>query len=93
MMTQEWLRTTNPVLLDTDTEKRVRRQTAEAQTANQRAGTQRNTCPLLLVADYRFFESMGQGSVSRTTNYLVSMPHMTQINNSCSQHISFDNEI
>ena len=31
----------------------------------------KNTCPLLLVADYRFFRNMGQGSVSKTAIYLV----------------------
>ena len=30
-----------------------------------------NTCPLLLVADYKFFRSMGQGLLSHTTTYLV----------------------
>ncbi len=31
----------------------------------------KNTCPLLLVADYRFFEHMGRGQESVTLNYLV----------------------
>lgn len=29
-------------------------------------------CPLLLVADYRFFREMGGGSTKTTINYLVS---------------------
>lgn len=32
----------------------------------------KNTCPLLLVADYRFFEYMGRKEESTTLNYLVS---------------------
>ncbi|XP_010778871.1 disintegrin and metalloproteinase domain-containing protein 17a isoform X2 [Notothenia coriiceps] len=33
----------------------------------------KNTCPLLLVADYRFFESMGRGQESVTLNYLIEL--------------------
>lgn len=29
-------------------------------------------CPLLLVADYRFFQEMGGGNTKTTINYLVS---------------------
>lgn len=32
----------------------------------------KNTCPLLLVADHRFFTHMGHGEESTTLNYLVS---------------------
>jgi len=32
----------------------------------------RNTCPLLLVADHRFFKHMGREEESTTLNYLVS---------------------
>ena len=38
----------------------------------------KNTCPLLLVADYRFFEHMGRGQESVTLNYLVC-PYETLI--------------
>lgn len=30
-------------------------------------------CPLLLVADYRFFQEMGSGNTKTTINYLVSV--------------------
>lgn len=30
-------------------------------------------CPLLLVADYRFFQEMGGGNTKTTINYLVNM--------------------
>ncbi len=30
-------------------------------------------CPLLLVADYRFFSEMGGGSSKNTVNYLISL--------------------
>jgi hypothetical protein len=30
-------------------------------------------CPLLLVADYRFFNEMGGGSSKTTVNYLISL--------------------
>ncbi|KAJ8383267.1 hypothetical protein AAFF_G00222800 [Aldrovandia affinis] len=33
----------------------------------------KNTCPLLLVADYRFFEHMGRGEESITLNYLIEL--------------------
>lgn len=32
----------------------------------------RTRCPLLLVADYRFFREMGGGDTKTTINYLVS---------------------
>lgn len=33
----------------------------------------KNTCPLLLVADYRFYEHMGRGQESVTLNYLIEL--------------------
>ncbi|AWP16453.1 putative disintegrin and metalloproteinase domain-containing protein 17 [Scophthalmus maximus] len=33
----------------------------------------KNTCPLLLVADYRFFKHMGRGQESVTLNYLIEL--------------------
>ncbi|XP_036405756.1 disintegrin and metalloproteinase domain-containing protein 17 [Megalops cyprinoides] len=33
----------------------------------------RNTCPLLLVADYRFYEHMGRQEESTTINYLIEL--------------------
>uniref|UniRef100_A0AAY5KY99 ADAM metallopeptidase domain 17b n=1 Tax=Esox lucius TaxID=8010 RepID=A0AAY5KY99_ESOLU len=33
----------------------------------------KNTCPLLLVADYRFFQEMGRGEESTTLNYLIEL--------------------
>jgi hypothetical protein len=30
-------------------------------------------CPLLLVADYRFFNEMGGGNSKTTVNYLISL--------------------
>jgi len=33
----------------------------------------RTRCPLLLVADYRFFREMGGGDTKTTINYLVSI--------------------
>ncbi|KAG7271475.1 hypothetical protein CRUP_018509 [Coryphaenoides rupestris] len=33
----------------------------------------KNTCPLLLVADYRFFQAMGRGEESITLNYLIEL--------------------
>ncbi|XP_066530295.1 disintegrin and metalloproteinase domain-containing protein 17a isoform X2 [Hoplias malabaricus] len=33
----------------------------------------KNTCTLLLVADYRFFEHMGRGEESTTLNYLIEL--------------------
>jgi hypothetical protein len=35
----------------------------------------KNTCPLALVADYRFFKHMGRGEESITLNYLVRVPN------------------
>jgi len=36
-------------------------------------------CPLLLVADYRFFREMGGGSTKTTINYLVRYDNKSQI--------------
>ncbi|XP_059375202.1 disintegrin and metalloproteinase domain-containing protein 17-like isoform X2 [Carassius carassius] len=33
----------------------------------------KNTCPLLLVADYRFYKHMGRGEESTTLNYLIEL--------------------
>lgn len=33
----------------------------------------KNTCPLLLVADYRFYQHMGRAQESITLNYLVCL--------------------
>lgn len=33
----------------------------------------KNTCPLLLVADYRFYQHMGRGEESVTLNYLIEL--------------------
>uniref|UniRef100_A0A8C8FP56 ADAM metallopeptidase domain 17b n=1 Tax=Oncorhynchus tshawytscha TaxID=74940 RepID=A0A8C8FP56_ONCTS len=33
----------------------------------------KNTCPLLLVADHRFFQEMGRGEESTTLNYLIEL--------------------
>ncbi|ELU11170.1 hypothetical protein CAPTEDRAFT_157290 [Capitella teleta] len=54
-------------------EERQKRQVAFPQTSAAQKATKRDTCPLLLVADYRFFKNMGQGSLSRTTNYLIGL--------------------
>lgn len=47
-----------------ETEWRVRRQTHDHS---------KNTCPLLLVADHRFFTHMGRGEESTTLNYLIEL--------------------
>lgn len=39
-------------------------------------------CPLLLVADYRFFQEMGSGNTKTTINYLVSVSLFFMIFNS-----------
>lgn len=36
----------------------------------------RTRCPLLLVADYRFFREMGGGDTKTTINYLVSIEYL-----------------
>lgn len=47
-----------------ETEVRVKRQTLDHS---------RNTCPLLLVADHRFYTHMGRGEESTTLNYLIEL--------------------
>lgn len=47
-----------------ETEVRVKRQAPDHS---------RNTCPLLLVADHRFFRHMGRGEESTTLNYLIEL--------------------
>ncbi len=39
----------------------------------KRATPNRNTCTLLLVADHKFHRIVGEGSVTTTANYLVSV--------------------
>ncbi|CAG0917009.1 unnamed protein product [Notodromas monacha] len=48
---------------------RTKRQEAEAYKFQLR----KTRCPLLLVADYRFFKEMGGGSTKTTINYLISL--------------------
>lgn len=36
-------------------------------------------CPLLLVADYRFFQEMGGGNTKTTINYLVFVKHAREL--------------
>uniref|UniRef100_A0A8C3AEL2 ADAM metallopeptidase domain 17a n=1 Tax=Cyclopterus lumpus TaxID=8103 RepID=A0A8C3AEL2_CYCLU len=43
----------------------------EVEEKRQAHDHKKNTCPLLLVADYRFFKHMGRGQESVTLNYLV----------------------
>lgn len=59
--------TANPLpLLHNESHKRSKRQ------ADQYEYTPTKTrCPLLLVADYRFFQEMGGGNTKTTINYLV----------------------
>lgn len=53
-----------------DSKHRIKRQ------ADQYEYTPTKTrCPLLLVADYRFFQEMGSGNTKTTINYLVRVKH------------------
>lgn len=38
----------------------------------RRAARRLNTCPMILVADYEFFNKFGARSVSGTVNYMVT---------------------
>ncbi|XP_050712973.1 ADAM 17-like protease isoform X2 [Eriocheir sinensis] len=49
--------------------RRVKRQQAEAYNFNG----EKTRCPLLLVADYRFFKEMGGSNYKTTVNYLISL--------------------
>ncbi|XP_028997694.1 disintegrin and metalloproteinase domain-containing protein 17 [Betta splendens] len=44
-----------------------------SRTKRQVPDHRKNTCPLLLVADYRFFKHMGRGEESTTLNYLIEL--------------------
>ncbi|KAM9355711.1 disintegrin and metalloproteinase domain-containing protein 17a [Pholidichthys leucotaenia] len=50
--------------LENESHHRMKRQTHDHR---------KNTCPLLLVADYRFFTHMGRGQESVTLNYLIEL--------------------
>ncbi|KAK8738509.1 hypothetical protein OTU49_003911 [Cherax quadricarinatus] len=75
----EWVDGYEPpdgILLDTPTDnllmgprRRVKRQQAEAYNFN----SEKTRCPLLLVADYRFFKEMGSSNYKTTVNYLISL--------------------
>uniref|UniRef100_A0A8C3G7T4 ADAM metallopeptidase domain 17a n=1 Tax=Cyclopterus lumpus TaxID=8103 RepID=A0A8C3G7T4_CYCLU len=45
----------------------------EVEEKRQAHDHKKNTCPLLLVADYRFFKHMGRGQESVTLNYLIEL--------------------
>ncbi|XP_076068055.1 ADAM 17-like protease isoform X2 [Oratosquilla oratoria] len=55
--------------IDPDIKIRVKRQQAEAYNFNG----EKTRCPLLLVADYRFFREMGGGNHKATVDYLISL--------------------
>lgn len=63
-----WSETPNVQSLQSAEKHRERRQ------ADQYEYTPTKTrCPLLLVADYRFFQEMGGGNTKTTINYLVNV--------------------
>ncbi|XP_077990294.1 ADAM 17-like protease [Glandiceps talaboti] len=47
--------------------------TAEKQHHRAKRATPKNTCPLLLIADYKFYDSMGRDDVSSTVNYMIGL--------------------
>lgn len=47
----------------------------------------RTRCPLLLVADYRFFREMGGGDTKTTINYLVSIIILKYLRNSAQEEV------
>uniref|UniRef100_A0A8C4QN64 ADAM metallopeptidase domain 17a n=1 Tax=Eptatretus burgeri TaxID=7764 RepID=A0A8C4QN64_EPTBU len=54
------------------TESDEKRDTAEDKTRRKRSAV-RNTCRLLLVADFRFFQKMGNSKEATTINYLIGL--------------------
>ncbi|KAK7066719.1 Disintegrin and metalloproteinase domain-containing protein 17, partial [Halocaridina rubra] len=77
---EEWIEGLEPpdgVILDAVSEemfnngprRRVKRQQAEAYNFSG----EKTRCPLLLVADYRFFREMGGSNYKTTVNYLISL--------------------
>lgn len=50
----------------------ITRNKREADSYNYVTNPTKTRCPLLLVADYRFFREMGGGDTKTTINYLVS---------------------
>lgn len=70
----EWVEGYEPPLeSQTGAKRRVKRQQAEAYNFNG----ERTRCPLLLVADYRFFKEMGGSNYKTTVNYLVGLDIVT----------------
>ena len=57
---------------DMDRSGRNKRQTGVGPPDPYGFSAAKTRCPLLLVADYRFFREMGGGSTKTTINYLVS---------------------
>ncbi|XP_018018283.1 ADAM 17-like protease isoform X1 [Hyalella azteca] len=64
----QWTPSFNNASLD-GPHRRVKRQQAEAYNFNG----DKTRCPLLLVADYRFFKEMGGSNYKSTVNYLISL--------------------
>ena len=69
----EWVEAFDPIdsvenMFNSGPRRRVKRQQTDAYNFN----VEKTRCPLLLVADYRFFREMGGSSYKTTVNYLVS---------------------
>ena len=69
------------MILDAENNSRNKRQAGVGPPDPYGFSAAKTRCPLLLVADYRFFREMGGGSTKTTINYLVSnIPiYVTQI--------------
>ena len=61
------------LLMETDNSNRNKRQAGVGPPDPYGFSAAKTRCPLLLVADYRFFREMGGGSTKTTINYLVRM--------------------
>ncbi|XP_072042167.1 ADAM 17-like protease isoform X1 [Amphiura filiformis] len=58
---------------DEQLENPPRKLTYTSHARRKRAPPRLNTCPLLLTADYRFYQNMGQESMPQTINYLITL--------------------
>lgn len=58
---------------DSQPEHRAQEHESKSREKRQAHDHRKNTCPLLLVADYRFYQHMGRGQESVTLNYLIEL--------------------
>lgn len=72
---------TQAYLLNSDNKNDITKSRKKRQADQYEYTPTKTRCPLLLVADYRFFQEMGAGNTKTTINYLVQIMESQFFNN------------